>query len=395
MHKRRIATVLGFAACLLAGACQLLVGVDREQGVAPDAAADSAPPGDGSTDDATSSCQLNSLPDGTVGNPGPDTSIAWFAISTIRIRPLDAGPIGYDLDGRCTTTDPATASCRNVDNLQPQDDDRGGDNAFGRMIEGFVSRAEKDGGLDPAAKPVNMRSADGTQTLLLYLGGYDGTADDPGVSVALVPSGPLLGTSTDLACNADASTLDPLRTDAGAPLADGCDVWSYLPSTAFVPDSYTRPVVQLPGYVRANRLVVSFKTLQVALGASVFILNDGALTATITANGPRFALTDGIIAGRGATDDTVTAAARFALLKVGGVAQPLCNDLLLTSILKTGVCRARDVHARQDDDVKKLDVGDCDGISIAIGFDAVSARRGGASAEAADAGCPPLDTRCP
>jgi hypothetical protein len=357
MRTRRLATALVLASALLVAACQLLVGIADERGVArsPDAG----------VAEADSGCLLahHPPPAPDAQPPGVEQTLT-FAIQTFRVSPVGAPPLGYDLDDRCTTDmPPADLDCSGA---TIADDPGGVDNAFGSFAKQLVALARLDAGPDPFAKTTNAWVAAGKQTLQITLALYNQQSNDDSVALSILPSGPFL---TSLCAD-----------DAGAPRWDGCDQWSFVGN----------PLPSRQAWVRDGLLVARIDDLHLPLADAEIRLKDAVVTANVErSGGAAWRLTGGIIAGRA----SVVELAVGLLRTTDGNNQPYCNNQAVRDYVFNGLCGARDIRAAKSQD----GTGACDAVSLALGFDAVEAQFPTHGSLPALAGCPDVlaDAACP
>ena len=310
-----------------------------------------------------------------------------FALRTLSVRPAGAAPLGYDLDQQCTAsdTDPAQLPCTGGGSTSAADDDGGVDNGFGKVVDIFTgSVGDPDAaGDDPAAKPINNDVRRGLRTLFLFLGGYNGEANDDKVVLTILPTSQLLASGHT--CEAEAGIVD------GGPLWNGCDVWSHRPGAVFVSGT-KNPIADLDGYVADGTLVIKTggKSLDLDFGDGHLVVQEATLTAqlaqqTVDGGMMKWVMSNGVFAGRGSMPAT-----RSGLLQFRVMDSPVCLDDGTSAAALTSLCRARDIPLSA-----KTDGGVCDAISMGFGFAAESAVVGTEGSAARDAGCPAIEPACP
>lgn len=350
-------------------ACQLLVGVTDPESVArPDGGASDAAPADPcvkSRPPARRQAPSEALDAGA--------SDYVFAVKTLSGN----APRTYDLDGRCTGIDASTTADPPCTTRGPVvvDEPGGGDNALGAGLKRLLLQ-----GSDDAIGERSTRSiATGRLTSLIGLFQYNGLPNDPDVRVQVVPSAGL----ESVGCEGE----DAGNATAG-PRWDGCDRWTHTPGSI----SGRFWSATEPAYVVDDVLVFTAREeFKVAVLAGEAPLRGAVMTARIVrdARGIVVGLTEGVLAGRFATRDIITAAFGFEALGA-----QLCRNQLLVDTVRETVCDARDVPLRPADDGTGRA---CDAVSFAFGFDAQVVTLGQERAlppPDCDGGVV-LDTRCP
>jgi hypothetical protein len=305
---------------------------------------------------------------------GPDIGTIVVAIHTIELGDTSSTPPGYDLDGVCTCIDDGGPSCtgRSVDPTTYCDAMGGIDDQTLLLVKliqimgsgtfGSVFFSDEAGG--------------GKWTLLIEIAGYNGTANDPVVQVAVYPSPGFV------------------PNDAGAPEWDGTDAWN-VSSTSLVKGDGGPNELSLDGgsvgdgglvaryqsngaYVSGGVLVASLPQSQIifqgGLSSSVFqlTLSEGVLTGTLMQNstpqGVVWSITNGIIAARWALTDVFNDVASF---RMDGV-DPICTSSPFYSVAKSAVCNDADILVNANDPASTP----CDALSFGLGFTADPANIG-------------------
>ncbi|MDB5216424.1 MAG: hypothetical protein JWO86_4351 [Myxococcaceae bacterium] len=364
-------------------ACQLLAGVDDEEGVArPDGATPEAGP-DVAPEAGDPCAKVRPPPPPSLGSVSDAGSLGpqLFAFRTFLVRPSGA-PLGYDIDARCTghpTSTTSEAPCIGAANGDTDDDDGGVDNSLGRVVEKSVPSDK-----DLAGNSLTSSVAKGNFTLLLEVFNYNGEPNDDAVSVAVITAPRLT-----------ANDCDGGLSEAGAPTWDGCETWA----TSGVELLNELPTTNLlSGYVADDVLVVTPRQkeqeIAFALGRTSLRLGEALATARIDRGGGSgpIRLKDGLLVGRVAAD---TLLAFFYRLEIGGTTA-LCEQgatgVSIEKTLRGTLCALRDVPLRAADDGKG---SKCDALSFVLGFEAEPARMGDAG-PAAELACPgDLDASCP
>lgn len=371
MMRRRRSFAIATLAALSVAACQLIAGIEDQEGTPRSATGEAGPvPPDASDADVVKTCVPHVPPspppvEDPTGNQGAPL---FFAIRQA-FSAVDGGTVGYDIDDHCSAGG-ADVPCHG----SPNDRDGGIDNAF--FADFISSLAIPIGGSDPALATTNEAIDAGSDGIFLAVYGYNGQPDDDKVSFALVSSPGLVST----ACG-----------DAGAeagPRWDGCDVWS-IGSTKII--ATVLQEVQ-PAYVTQGTLVVRYgtKDLAIRFGGTELRLRDAIVSAKLVPLGDgRHELQDGVITGRAPTADLFESAARVTV-RVGGSVKHLCETPATIEVIRDNICPARDLRLAGDDPSSA-----CDGLSIAIGFGASPAAVGLPGGDKVLFTCAPFDASCP
>jgi hypothetical protein len=218
---------------------------------------------------------------------------------------------------------------------------------------------------------------------------YNGKADDPLVGITLVPANGIAAARApgDPTC-ADAGVV---RRDGGPPDAapvlpqwNGCDVWR-VQSGLLLDDLTVRggvvPLNRSIGYVRDGKLIAELPLpFTVSFGAFTFPLTDIRLVSDIelrdragnlvpfgSPDAYRFALRNGVMAGRIAVEDLVRTLGEAP----GGNNSVLCNPgdpgaKLAFDLVRTELCAQRDLNTAKGASPDAL----CNGLSLVFPFSA-------------------------
>jgi hypothetical protein len=337
----------------------LLDGASQDGASALDAGPDSADP-----------CNHMLPPERPDGGDGADDVAMTFAFNGV-----DVG-LGVPLDLDRTCTCPGPSSCTQPSgSASACDGTRGQDDSFTQVFAevGF---------------PKASFASSNSENMLLIVKNYNGTANDPAVTVSFVLS----------------SGLEGIRfPDAGPKQAahDGTDEWTVDPDTLFggigqtLLDTKTKcdPATCIGdkrdsnAYVRDGVLVASFDGLpspaNMDPGRLVFDLNSVVITARIVpGDGGAAALVDGGLSGRWAITPLL-----HNLFRLAG-----CVDNANYQAFHGIICKHIDVASSPAQDNTGVA---CDAVSTALGFSAVAARGGHAYRNVPEAGCAFVSDTCP
>jgi hypothetical protein len=378
-------------------ACAAVLGFERlSEDSAPEASSPeaSSPDGAGQPDAAADPCAQLGLPapptapaagngaDATAG-PGP----LYMALSLIDLgMDASAPPAGLNLDQVCSTT-VATSSCKTA--VDPQrwqslcmdKNDSGLDNA-GLGILTIL------GDLGPAFSPkeINARLQAGGYGLVLQVSNYNGASEDSDVNVALYPA---LGVLQQ----GDAG----LNADGGLTFAPS-DEWMLDRSFQFGLARDVSTIKSVGAYVTRGRLVAPFPvmTLPVSVPADPkpfrIVLNEAYLSADLSSAGGRWALSQGVLAGRWKTSDFL-AQLRTVYIESSGVVSKtyLCdpNGRIAYDLVRETICAARDIRGASSQDNAAMS---CDAFSSAVRFETYPLDTLGKFVDSPDAGqrCSPV-----
>ncbi len=282
-------------------------------------------------------------------SPGKNSGDLVAAFSYMSLEGKDAKgatiPLGFDLDGLCTC--PGAPSCKPViANTQTVCDDpgTGRDNAARQLLEQLK------------AFPFSFNDAtfngalrDGAFSQLLQVGGYNGTPDDPEVTVSFRNGIALVG-------------------DGGAPAFQGGDSWLVEPTSNGV------PTYNVTGYVAGGTLVAKFVAavngteglrliwqLPRPQGGTTRLpiaLTEATITAqmAVSADG-RLTLTDGRLGGKLTSSNALELPRAFGVC--GGPPFDQTRQLF---------CSLADLPNKD---------GLCDTLSFSLAFEAMPAKLGG------------------
>jgi hypothetical protein len=401
LKTRHLAILLVLAA--LIAACQVLIGLDAPQ-LAP------------AVEDPCVHRSIPSPPKGSDASTA-NLSLGFAALRKFEFfRPIGEDPIGFDLDNQCTcdTRKGARNAPSCVSSNPVCDEPDGVDNALDR----FATSLRK---IIPTEinKVIGITQSidDGTFSVMFYLAGYNGEANDPDVSLSLLNAdgfvGPTSGSHLDAgppddefcrklqdsgrACTADGGLADAERPSK--PCWNGCDSWASS-DPAIVQDEAIRGglvPVNMPlasGYVKDGKLVVKFDgPRSVRLGRVTLDLNEARIVADIklfmqdgtsvgfgAAQAPfRFGL-EGVITGYTGPNSLLSNLGEISV----GTGQSICDLRGQFTSAKATLCGLRDVN------LAGLAGGPCNGLSVAFPFSASPATF---QRRASDAGA--LQRQCP
>jgi hypothetical protein len=364
----RLATIaLVSVGALVATACEVIF---PNYGVVPTATAE-AGAGDAGVDAA--GCE-RALPQPRTGRDshGEQNLQITAAIRTF-VFGGDAGTaIGFDLDGVCTCAGDTAAgegrpSCRS---RQEQCDIAGGGrDQAGNVFLAGLDRYSQQGSIGT----INDRVALGRFGLIIWIENYNGLEDDPSVTVGSLISAGILE-------NPDAGSS--AQTTYRRPNWDGKDEWNIDPAFALggAPTTVGPPWLYAPigpvndAYVTNGTLVAHVPSLAFRIDVGKFDITGVTFQAKITKVGDLYHL-DGDFAGRVATRDLLQFAS--AIKDPTKPALPptyLCGDDLVYQEARQLVCRGADIM--RDASADGTEDAQCDAISIAMRFSAVSAKMG-------------------
>lgn len=365
-----VASLVGAAA---AGACAVYdksllepLPVATEAGGGGDAAPEASP-------ELDAGCALATAPPKPSAPDGPDVATLVLAVDSLRLdddATVDAGgdplPEGLDLDGVCTC--PGPESCTPPAQLSSTaqkarcDGDGGRDNAAGRLFATFA-------GLSPTFRATRLRESirRGGATILLVLSHYNGTRNDPSVTVSAFLS----------------PGIEDLRADGGAavPRFDGTDRWTVSPAsliggeTLLGVDCDTQPTC-LPlyadrdAYVNDGALVARLDFPVGVTEGFVLLIQSATVVGTLAGSGATTTLTKAQAAGRVST--------KSILVGLGTLQDPfssgyMCKNNPTYLNVKKTICASADVAA---DPRADRTAAPCDALAAAVGFSASPAHLG-------------------
>ncbi len=357
MRARLLLVVAGASASVLA--CADLLGF-KDLHEADAALPDVNVPDTGADVDTCQHARWPALPES--GTPGTANaySLALHHVYFTSTPDGGTGAFGFDLDNRCTTSDPATASCISPTQNVIQDGPGGVDNESIDLLNTLIS---VQSGLasalsDPA---INQTISNGTFSVLFRIYGLQSDVNQT------------LGSGLQIAVQASPGLI------TAPPNWDGKDRW--YPSGDDVVgglDSGTNAPNRLISAYVNNGVLVATDTQPVTLNVylpssnSLFgplrvVLNKPVLTAKLVKRSDgQYDMADGVIAGRWAAADMLRT---IADLTING--QALCDYLSggAYALVAQKICGTRDITANGTDNGS----ASCDGISVAVQFDAVAA----------------------
>lgn len=370
--RLRLLTALALAAPAAAAACQVIAGIER---VEKDVLADGV---DGSTDDDSDVVSAPSDPCAHALPPpppevddDPDGTIPpmYLAVRTLNLSHRDDDSlVGFDLDRVCTCEErPATAhggasSC--TPKQRVCDEDGGIDNRAAILFEA-ISGSSGSGSPDEQS---NDAIADGSQSVLLHIAGWNGKPNDREVFVGVMASYGIVDPS---GCGVDSGK------EFHPPQWCGHDKWTYPPEGAIATGGQIVPIRRSKGHVTDGQLVLeSDAAIPVVLGNVAFSFGTPTIAGRLEKIDEGYRLT-GLLAGRIPIGDILTTAGQTEVKSdQSGKREPLCTTPLFDSI-KSVLCGSVDVRQTSAFDFKE---GACDAISSAITFTAESAELGGTRA---------------
>jgi hypothetical protein len=262
---------------------------------------------------------------------------------------------GFNLDG--VRTDPGEAACSIGGAPALVRDGCGGiDNTLTKLVDTLRSVTARQDFFDPAEE-INS----GKSTLLLYVKGWNGTDNDPFVTVGAFSGVGIEQTS-------DGNTR---------PNFNGADKWlldaASVAGTATPPES--RDEVR-DAYVRDGFLVARIN-FQLRFGGPGVATKDSRIVARIvksTKSPQNYVLADALVAGRLTTQALLTNF-QYTNDTIGpDKTAYLCKGNGTYDTLKEKICEARDIGANPTQD--RLSSTACDAISYAIGFTTETALAG-------------------
>ncbi len=315
--------------------------------------------GDGGTEAGTSpGGGASKRPPAKDGAATTSTDVKHFALKTIQLGDTDRANApsqtawknyGYDIDG-LASTDKSTDHCKlksGAPNKVKTDGTEGTDNSFGANILPIITTASPD-----AAKSINDSLLKGTFTVIIETKGLnaEATQTNTGLSGQLFAGGEM----------------------AAPPKWDGNDEWSVLPalladgqsvaggSKVKFADAYVNKGVYVSGSDATVTLSLSIQ------GASLDLnINKATISFKKPASGTDINATEGTIAGVLGTEQLISELRKVA----GRVSTTLCEGSTFDNIASQ-IRQASDIGANGANSA----AGECDGISIGIGFTAVAVK---------------------
>lgn len=323
------------------GACSLLYGFDGFEGavVVADGGVDSAP--DSSERDA-SVCASSNGPSPPASADGPDQPPVILAVDELAVLPTAGVTRGLNLDGLCTC--PGPSACRTGSPIC--DADGGVDNA-GTIL--FQQIAAAGANIDDQG--LRTGNENGDYAILVRITGWNGTADDPAVSL---------------------SVLNGYQLESPKPPKhDGTDVWRIDQES--LPDGNVGIYASNRAWITKGVLVadVPQAILKVRVPASPtetqlirLDLSEMRVLARVVPNDSGFTLEGGLLAGRWP--------AKNALDQVQ--LNHICQGGSIYPTVKARVCQALDLPTKSSDDGRDVP---CGSVSFGFGFSAKGAKLGG------------------
>lgn len=322
------------------------------------------------------------------GTSSPDDSESLlFALNDIFLGQTAelAASIGVDLDGTMTTgpsdatCDPPTDEGEVVGQSVP-DGEKGIDNAIGSLLLPTTETA-----LPCLEDNLALTQGRGIGTVVIWVQGWNGRADDAQVSVILTNS--VDGTSEDPSLvgfgSHDPFNLVYLDGDQSVEAPDpawvGRDAW-FLDPADFDSDETGKPSLDQPkteqvdGYVKYGRLVVpllpetAFKLIAgdgtiPSDGDMTIVVNGGYMMGDISEDRSR--LERGLFAGR------------LTLEKLSDITPKVGMCAFDADLMRTLLGQFADIPGLPEDDGQGLE---CDAFSVGVTFSAVAGRIGGIGA---------------
>jgi hypothetical protein len=297
----------------------------------PPARPDGAGPGDGAD---TTTIGVSALFLGDTDRSGTKSPSAWqgFGYDLDGVATVDV-----DGDGKITGADLEGKNCAPVQseaNAKNLEDGPGGiDNSFGRNIVSFIGSVLPD--------PSNEATA---------------AIEEGSFTIALEME--TLGTGAN---------YDPIPTSLYAAVGGDDGTWEIVPELL---DASGEPLIKFPNAYVVDNTWVSGEpqtiTLNLAIAGVDLSLNINNAVIAVKLNGDRSGGSDGVIAGVLETEALVREIGEVASVLAGDSTEGLCpGDTLFDSVMQT-IRNASDIMK----DGTQNAGATCDGISIAIGFDA-------------------------
>jgi hypothetical protein len=373
----RRALTASVLAAFATAACHVLIGVEDEVGDPRPAVPDSSVADAGGPVDPCKHAAPPARPDAQ--DDGQDAGPLYFALKTLSVPQSDAG-VGYDLDGLCTCDKrpgvDAASSCV-FSGPDVCDGPEGIDNALSD-VTGSSNPSTRQFGYEEGAE-------NGYRAVLFRLSGYNGTSDDPKVTLAVLD---VQGVEEPSPCNGGepGDAADKNALGGYKPAWLGCDSWRIPKSSlAFVGTNDEQPkYIASDAWVTGGRLVARFKDgiLVSTSGANVsppIALNQTILSARVVRNsktGDR--LEDGFLSARVDAENLLSVIGNSALN--GTTDQRVCDKPDFDFVVRPALCSRRDLVSpgRRGDK--------CDSLSAALVFSGVRVRPGALFADEADAG---------
>lgn len=344
-------------------ACAQILGVEPLQN-APDAGADVAPPVDAGPE-ACVFVHPPTAPDGGDDDGGLSGLLA-LRTAVLGLEKASTVDIGWDLDDHCTCADTVRPeSCVRATGAGPETCDKSG----GRDLTGNATILQANFVYNGISDTNLQKQLDlGKFGQLVAIRNYNGLPDDPKVRIDLAPS-----YGTILTNDAGVPILNGSGFLQNAPLKhDGADRWGYVPPYASkTVDGLIDGVARddnayVKGGVAVAHFPVAYVTVQFDVGNSnplVFRIVDVVVAAKVNVgDGGAITLSEGRLGGRVRIQDMMDS---FLVWEDPIDGPSVCPGKGLYEIIRTGICKNRDVRGARAEDGKNLP---CDAISFALGF---------------------------
>lgn len=368
VRRRAILVALGLlgssTGLAVLDACTIVNGLTVPEDAA--LAGETSPPGDAGVDaDPCDPARPPPRPQ-TPDTAANGTIVAVVSRFILTVPPPAIAP-GFDLDNTCSCLFGARETCRPASASPTEHCDTAGgrDNAATALFRSFQTL--------PGAtqvdleKRVNASILMGKNTLLVRVTGFNGTADDPEVTVSLFAS---------LGLYSAASPDDPVP-----PAFVESERWS-LDSRQFTDLSNDIPKTFARGWVAGGKLVALVDTTIDLSDNLMVTLKGGMLQADIDRTGAKPAITGGTIAGRWPATDMLRVVGRLRTQDGG---PRLCENSPARAFIKAQICDQVDITASAAADNTNVV---CDALSTGVGFEAKPASLGDRRSGVPDEPCP-------
>jgi hypothetical protein len=387
-RTKRMALVAGALGALLA-ACQLIVGVEQE---ADTPRPEKAPPvPDAATPDADPCPHARPPGPPAVANEATASTTHVFAIRKATFGGLAQYPQSFDFDNRCSCANrdtrdpsrPATSCIQATKECEPgreSDDNRGADLGGTALLA-----VGGDKVTEIVSGELNNGFERGDRGILVRLEGYNETADDSSVDVAIVPSGGIQRPAGGAADRPRAEVCSEVTSSAYQPKWDESkrDVWYREKASA--------QLTKTRGYVVGGKLVVENPngSYKLPLFGQVVEESHPILVADLTKTASGFKLTGNLV-GIVSTNRLINIIGSIRNADGGA---GFCQDSIF-GIVTGVICRGRDLLESGNDPTRP-----CDAVALAIGVETQEVTEGDATfdcpqtppAYSCDASCPPIE----
>jgi len=347
LQVRVLVVLLLASACAVAIACQSIVGL-KEPLETVDPCVHLTVPEPPAVDD-----------DPAVNLPGQ-----WFAVRNISLtNDIDAGAAGYDLDGVCSCQDGGAGFRGAIESCQTYGEEQcdlsgGVDNSLRKLIQKQAQLAVPR--VDLNSLGADDRASKGLNTIMVYIGQWNGKPNDKEVYVGTLVSQSLIAVD-----NCD-GPIPMQLADGGSPEIpmggarwNGCDRWTVAQSQV-ISDQTPIPAITTAGYVRDGVVTVNGGT-----SATLAILG---IPVSVRSAKTSFRVTeqgiDGTLAGR---LDPISIMKGLGSISLTTGSPPICETALFGQIVDT-VCGALDIAQAPATDFAARR---CDGLSAGVSFRAV------------------------